>query len=329
MFSRALYYPQIRIPDNAWLRRAILYWDEVNPIVPWQLVQSIPADHVYHRLHAEGLSTAIDPEHIVHSIGFDQFETEFLGRVSDPAYLARVRPGTYGMRIHGGKLSDEVLSRLPDLRLAQPDGEWWQFEPATGSLYMSYLAAAVARSEGLEPLTDRGESNASLLSSQLEPVPVQQTFAQFVLENLIPAPRAEVPVDEIIGFRTRHEEELLRFRRAVRGIFESLGEAGDEEEVRRKLDAVKDEVREQSLALARQLQETRIETVFNVLEVSFPTSIEGLAAAVAHPIGAVLGGARAVLRIGRQVLDGRIRRNSLLADSPYTYVYRVEQGLAD
>ena len=55
MFTRALYYPQIKLPDNAWLRRAILYWDEVNPIVPRALLDSIPRSHIYHQLKSEGL----------------------------------------------------------------------------------------------------------------------------------------------------------------------------------------------------------------------------------------------------------------------------------
>jgi len=45
-----------------------------------------------------------------------------------------------------------------------------------------------------------------------------------VLEGLIPSPRSDVGVAKIVAFRRRHEEELLRFRRAVRGTIESLHE---------------------------------------------------------------------------------------------------------
>ena len=33
-FTRALYYPSIDIPNENWLKTAILYWDEINTIVP-------------------------------------------------------------------------------------------------------------------------------------------------------------------------------------------------------------------------------------------------------------------------------------------------------
>src|SRR4051812_33544690 len=34
MFGSALYYPNIDIKDQAWLRSAILFWDNIKTIVP-------------------------------------------------------------------------------------------------------------------------------------------------------------------------------------------------------------------------------------------------------------------------------------------------------
>ena len=34
MAKQILYYPTIEIPDVAWLKNALLYWDEVSTIVP-------------------------------------------------------------------------------------------------------------------------------------------------------------------------------------------------------------------------------------------------------------------------------------------------------
>jgi len=33
-FTRALHYPWIEISDIGWLKRAVLYWDQVSTIVP-------------------------------------------------------------------------------------------------------------------------------------------------------------------------------------------------------------------------------------------------------------------------------------------------------
>ena len=36
MAQTILYYPTINIQDSAWLRNAVLYWDEVSSIVPYE-----------------------------------------------------------------------------------------------------------------------------------------------------------------------------------------------------------------------------------------------------------------------------------------------------
>ncbi len=36
MAQTILYYPKINIHDGSWLRNAILYWDEVSSIVPYE-----------------------------------------------------------------------------------------------------------------------------------------------------------------------------------------------------------------------------------------------------------------------------------------------------
>lgn len=33
-YTKALYYPTIDIEDSEWMKTAILFWDEINTIVP-------------------------------------------------------------------------------------------------------------------------------------------------------------------------------------------------------------------------------------------------------------------------------------------------------
>lgn len=332
MFTKALYYPHIHLPDNAWLRRAILYWDQVNPIVPHKLRARAARDPVFRRLAAEGLSEPKRPEDVFRLRSYKRVMTDLQSLVSDPRYRAALGAPTsqvQAVELFADKVDYAVADQLRDLGLMEgPDKRGWlRVEPGTARLYMGYLAAAIAQSGGLEPLTDEKDWEAGLLSSQLEQGDREQALATFVLEELIPAPRADVGVAEIVAFRQKHEEELLRFRRAVRGVCDSLKDASDGVDAARKLNAVKDEVREQSLALDRKLNENRIATRYSTLEVSMPI-VAALLAVVSVPLGVVLAGADAVVRFGRRRLDGRIRADSLLAENPYTYVYRVEGELA-
>jgi Family of unknown function (DUF6236) len=333
MFTKALYYPHIRLPDNAWLRRAILYWDQVSPIVPYELTDAIPAEHVSRLLEAEGLARWIRPEDALGGRAYEDVITEFRDLVSSESYLASLGPAasrTFRTRIYKDKLTYGLAEDLEELQLAKEadDFGWLDFETRTGALYMGYLAAALAHSFHLEPLTDRKSSEEGLLYSQLERRGGDEHFTSFILEGLIPAPRADVGVAEIVRFRQRNEEELLRFRRSVRSIFESIQGAKNEHEAARELDSIKDDVREQSLVLTRKLRESRVETVYSTLEVSTPTKA-GLAGLFSLPLGVAIAGVSAALKIGRRLLNGRIRKDSLLAENPYTYVYRIDRELTE
>jgi hypothetical protein len=129
-------------------------------------------------------------------------------------------------------------------------------------------------------------------------------MTKFILEGLLPAPSEDASVKTILEFRAKHEEELLRFRRAIREFIQSL-EGLSEEQLLERLDAQKDDVREQSLMLGRKLKENRLGTALSVVEVSVPAKAEGLAALISLPIGAVVGGINAAVKIGRQVFEGR------------------------
>jgi hypothetical protein len=47
-FTKALYYPRIEVPNEGWLKTAILYWDEVKTIVPPRCESLIPEGHPAH-----------------------------------------------------------------------------------------------------------------------------------------------------------------------------------------------------------------------------------------------------------------------------------------
>ena len=46
-FTKALYYPRIQVPDEGWLKTAMLHWEGVQTIVPASMpepyVMALPA----------------------------------------------------------------------------------------------------------------------------------------------------------------------------------------------------------------------------------------------------------------------------------------------
>ena len=57
MAQTILYYPTIDIQDSTWLRNAILYWDEVSSIVPYENYLGFSPELLYlHKLKIYALN---------------------------------------------------------------------------------------------------------------------------------------------------------------------------------------------------------------------------------------------------------------------------------
>src|SRR4051794_27082883 len=87
--SRALFFPYIRMPDDAWTRKVLLYWDEVAAIIPEQVADDSDAlDPFTSALLRQGIIRRRRPE--VHAVGLPGFAENFLELV-DREFGPRVR----------------------------------------------------------------------------------------------------------------------------------------------------------------------------------------------------------------------------------------------
>lgn len=336
MFTKALYYPYILIPDNLWLRRAILYWDKINPIVPQEV--EIPQNHISHELEKYGILDLIRPEDCFahHWIEWQKVREDFIELIRNLKNSGIIPPKerhNYQYRIHWHKFDYELMDELAPFHLYQRSGDWLYFERNAGKLYMNFLATNLANFLHLEPLTDSRLHQSDFLRAQLVGLHGHETFISLMLEQLLPAPKEEVSVKKIIKFKEKHKGELLAFRRLIRGVINSLESVTDERQFWGKLNSVKDDIKEQSLILHGRLKENGIETVFNVLETSFKLSVPQIGAvigatAISVPLGAIVFGVNAAIKIGKEIFEGHMRRNSILETNPYTYVFNVKEKLA-
>lgn len=335
MFTKALYYPYILIPDNLWLRRAILYWDRISPIVPWRVEQKIPKNHISKELKSRGVLDFIHPESILTGAEKELSEC-FLKIVTSEEFRTKIGPPEkrrYSSRIYRDKFSHTLLNELRDLYLfKEEDDDALLFEPLTGTIYMGFLASSLAKGLNLEPITDVKVYQDGFLRSNLIPSNRPTVSTSLVLEKLLPAPKGEIAVKEIIQFKEKHERELLAFRNVIRSTQTSLKAVTDEHQYNEKLDAVKDEIKEHCLVLDRKMKDNGWETVWNTVETPFKLSLQevgvvGLVGATySVPVAIGVLGANAVVKIVREVFHNhRVRRESILEASPYTYVFNVKK----
>jgi len=341
MFTEALYYPNILIPDDPWLRRAILYWDNINPIVPWEVQKDIPANHISRELQKCGILKYIDPEEVLKYEEGQELSKSFLKLVKSKRFLSKIglpNIRKYEIKIHQDKFGYGLLEELRDEHLFEDClNGWLLFENTSGIIYLGFLASSLAKRLNLEPVTDQREYQSGYFWAQITPSYRHSlSITSLRLESLLPSPREEIPLNQLLHFKEKHERELLSFRRSVNKTIKSL-ERVDPIQYEEKLNSLKDEIREQCLLLDVRLKENKIETVHNALEVPFNiakndastvgTLIAATGATISVPVAAALIGAYAAIKISREVYKGYVRSNSILEENPYSYVFNIQKRL--
>jgi hypothetical protein len=167
-FTKALYYPRIEIRDDSWLKTAILYWEEINTIVPASIPRPYsssvgqelfearvltplfvhPGHQTIERLAEKVVDYLASPEaeQILRENGvqFDEFT------MMHPEKLPEI--GRF-IHMHPEKLPDAVRHRIESL-IDGSDGDWLRVHPAFANYYMTLLASELAQDAGVGLMTD-------------------------------------------------------------------------------------------------------------------------------------------------------------------------------
>lgn len=180
-----LYYPNINIKDQNWLRNAILYWDKVSSIVP-EGDKTISLSPEICELMEQECYRPMYPSSLFQSEFLPDFENEVIDRLSDPLSLsdqrlhkssfsrgaaARVQaqrfPDTDYSRyylhednlpwyelpvmLHQEKTTGKLYDFMRGHNLLHWDGigNWYVLDEKIARLYMSLLAKYLAKAEGV------------------------------------------------------------------------------------------------------------------------------------------------------------------------------------
>jgi hypothetical protein len=170
MKRTVLYYPTISIPNGAWLRRALFYFDEIASIVPSTLYFSgelgpalVPVSEEVLFLESQGVFRRMTPDNLWLRLKMDSqnpervedwqqahaFQNEFLATVDKWGFSAA--KDAKWKRIHGDKIG-MILTSLHNRGLIKPETEtesdgasfWYLVEENTARLYMAMLAQYMA-----------------------------------------------------------------------------------------------------------------------------------------------------------------------------------------
>lgn len=211
-FGHALYYPYIHLQDDKWVKTAALYYESLSRIVPEHFVTH-DSDTVKRLNDSDekkfiiNVSPGYEAEDIAEN--FIKFaRSELSSKKHRKPILDRIAnkiPSKSGFRIHMEKMGTLLEQELPKLGLAkrlslkqEKDGEWYDFEPLTGALYMTHLANRMAEIRGLPIVTDDSTYQPLIRGIQFDHYSDSSdrghALASLVIETSVPEKIENIPV---------------------------------------------------------------------------------------------------------------------------------------
>ncbi len=326
-----LYYPSIILPSDTWLRQALLYWDEVGSIVPYTFYKDcFPPEMQF--LSREGIYRMFRPHDLFKN--HKLFFVEFCSEIQSKRYKQMLGPknGWKQYRIYFDKLDLDVLWLLEKegLILGRTDN-CFLVEEQTALLYMSLLAQHLADTDLQSTVIGtnlRDYENIIFNHSRSQGVPCLNN--RFF--NILPIPREDVPLGDILAFRQKHKNELLHFVTVLESFQQ---QASLSEDINEFKDKVTKFGRTMELALSNlsaRLKDAKIATLAGclktIINVKSPTLLASAGSVIGHttkiiqvPVEclAVLG----AIEISTYWIEKRNEKRAALRNSPFAYLYNA------
>ncbi len=347
-----LYYPTITIPSGAWLKQALLYWDNVASIVPyqWDETESNPYSPDVQFLLNEQQFRPIRPKYLFNSTDgqayIKEFEEELKSKVSSISFYYRTyKPSVkkvpeLNSKIHRDKISDSLFDFIETKGLAKKDKHnpnWYLFEEKTALTYMSFLAKYLADIDFHSTVS--GTDNIYYQSVIYRPSSRQKSFPCLDIRflNALPFPKEDVPLNDIIEFKRKRRDELLNFRQILDDFQYKISSAEDNSELKHIIVCFKESIERGLNDLNATLNDAKISTIagsfkaaINIKSTQLITTFGLIAAKVANviklPVELALGGlaGASAIEVGSYLVDSRNQKRVTIRTSPFSYLYHAE-----
>jgi len=257
MRDRALYFPYINVPRRIWTFRSLLYWDALTSIVPTEFRENPNQLTQFMRdLSSENLVVQVSPGAYLHRV--NGFTENFINLV-DTTLANGPAPYNEFALIHMEKLSD-VGRELVDRRLAfQKDHSWYFVEKTIAGAFMAYLSGVLGQLDEVNsiPVTDQ-ISNTRLFSAptgysrQTKNRSIQ--FRMKIFDELLPYPKVNFSLSDLVDFKARHGNLLPRFRNFIEAKAIELAQIDNDQERKDLIDLLMAQWRDETGELIEAMQ---------------------------------------------------------------------------
>lgn len=358
-FTKALFYPTIDIRNEDWLKNAILFWDEINTIVPSSIFNPYQENTTQY-LYDEGI---LKPLFVSPDIYFiEELTSDTLNYLNtNEGFQLLTRGRGRNSVIHRDKLPSDV-SRLFDihpekipyeiqhqLRRSMTDEGWFRVDSNFAIYYMTLLANKLCEQKSIALLTDNSlTSNLSdlvRLDNQMAIKGRHNNFynhhrnerylhlAQGLLTKLIIQGikvSKTSTLEDVVNFKKRHRDELGLFRTNISKLTKDIPNNTSIEAFKQQIqDVYNDEFLPAYNNFKKSLDGAGLKwTADNFMKVSFfltsATAIPMTLLGLSLPQALLAGAGVSVIS---SLVSYNVNKKDRLINNPYSYLLAIDKGV--
>lgn len=330
--DKLLYFPYINVPNNNWMIRNLLYWDEIGAIVPSDYLE-IPE-----RLdkHMRDLVSAQLVKQIVPGyLDYHNFSNAFIALLETSQLAERVRNSKYGIsyssKVHIEKFGYGISRYLTKNNLAKKlnpasSDPWFIVESTTANLFMSYLAAFLGNLDevNMQPVTDKVTHLATFAadypSATLQEHVYLDQMRLEVLNNIFPMPVTTIQVSAIDSFKQKYGDRCQSLRKKVETKIIELSYIESPQEREWKLNRFKTTLTEEIKEIEARMKERNWgKIIFGTFCGLTAAAIPGVKAIITDDIGTGLESIPGLIGALYSAYEMHHEKQKAILESPLAY----------
>lgn len=346
MAQTILYYPKINIQDSAWLRNAILYWDEVSSIVPYENYGDLSPELLY--LQNLGVYSAVYPQDLFFSeyaenfcrtivkriTAYDHSSTKNLNRIQNERvkiHKNKIYAPALHELIHYEKLPQSLLSLFKEKRFINDynaDG-WMEIDSKIAQIYMRTLAEYSIKCSGKDIVlgTDTATHNREIYHSARSRTDIKAQCCKINIEKCLPQPTLDVSYEDILDFKRRRNDELRLFKAKIRELETNIYNADSPELIKHYEAQFVESWKSCSEDFYKVLKEARITFCLTSLVslVGIPFVGQLLSQRIGPDLTSTIQTGAQFLNIGISYLDYKNKISPAKTDGGFSYIIKANR----
>ena len=216
-----IYYPGFELKDEKWLKYALLYFDELRPIIPHipiskekyfspsalKVMDETNLIRPYYPDYGDGqVASALACEEFDRLIQHPEFYPELFHR-SNPNDLRTIwtNPRNHSCKLYYGKFSDSFFKYCLEDKIATEFRYGIRLDNQLAFIYMSFLADVISKKEQIEMFTDESRYNLLLKKNDImlsKQIDLEIKILKAQIETPFPQKTKNIPLDDFIKLRT-------------------------------------------------------------------------------------------------------------------------------